>query len=81
MVVPQGMSYASLAGMPVEYGLYGALVPVLVYAVFGSSRQLAVGPVAVTSLLISSGLKNIVPGSGERPAAAADAQVQWLRVA
>ena len=64
MVVPQGMSYASLAGLPVEFGLYGALVPCLVYSIFGSSRQLAVGPVAVTSLLISSGMKNIVPGSG-----------------
>lgn len=45
------------------YGLYGAFLPVLVYAVFGSSKELAVGPVAVTSLLISSSLKEVVPGS------------------
>lgn len=40
MVVPQGMSYANLAGLPSVYGLYGAFVPVLVYSVLGSSREL-----------------------------------------
>ena len=40
MVVPQGMSYAKLAGLPNEYGLYGAFVPVLIYAALGSSPQL-----------------------------------------
>lgn len=59
----QGMSYANIAGVPSVYGLYGAFLPVLVYAVFGSSKELAVGPVAVTSLLISSSLKEVVPGS------------------
>ncbi|PNH07849.1 Proton/sulfate cotransporter 2 [Tetrabaena socialis] len=63
MVVPQGMSYANLAGLPSVYGLYGAFLPVLAYALVGSSRQLAVGPVAVTSLLIGSSLKELVPGS------------------
>jgi sulfate transporter 4 len=61
MVVPQGMSYALLAGMPAVYGLYGAFVPVLVYALLGSSRHLATGPVAVTSLLLGHALHNIVP--------------------
>lgn len=65
MVVPQGMSYANIAGLPSVYGLYGAFLPVLVYAVFGGSRELAVGPVAVTSLLLSSALKQLVPGSEE----------------
>jgi len=60
MVVPQSMSYASIAGLPVQYGLYSALVPVYAYAVFGSSRQLAVGPVALMSLLLSNGLTNII---------------------
>ena len=46
MVVPQGMSYANLASLPAVFGLYGAFVPNMVYAMFGSSRQLAVGPVA-----------------------------------
>jgi high affinity sulfate transporter 1 len=58
MVVPQSMSYAKLAGLPVEYGLYSALFPVWAYALFGSSRQLAVGPVALVSLLLSTGLSN-----------------------
>ena len=40
------MSYASLAGLPYQYGLYGAFIPPIVYALLGSSRQLAVGPVA-----------------------------------
>lgn len=65
MVVPQGMSYANLAGLPSVYGLYGAFLPCLTYALFGSSRQLAVGPVAVTSLLIASNLQRIVKGSDE----------------
>ncbi|EIE25728.1 sulfate permease [Coccomyxa subellipsoidea C-169] len=60
LVVPQGMSYAGLAGLPAVYGLYGAFVPVLCYAALGSSRHLAVGPVAVTSLLLGSGIPNII---------------------
>lgn len=60
MVVPQGMSYANSAGLPSVYGLYGAFLPCLVYSLLGTSRQLAVGPVAVTSLLIASNLKSIV---------------------
>lgn len=56
MIIPQSMSYAKLAGLPVEYGLYSSLVPVFSYALFGSSRQLAVGPVALISLLLNSGL-------------------------
>jgi hypothetical protein len=63
LVVPQSMSYALLAGVPSVWGLYGAFLPVLTYAVFGSSKQLSVGPVAVTSILIGNGLKPIVPGA------------------
>ena len=58
MVVPQSMSYAKLAELPVEYGLYSALFPVWAYSLFGSSRQLAVGPVALVSLLMATGLDN-----------------------
>eukprot|EP00192_Tetraselmis_astigmatica_P007586 CAMPEP_0117680504 /NCGR_PEP_ID=MMETSP0804-20121206/18396_1 /TAXON_ID=1074897 /ORGANISM="Tetraselmis astigmatica, Strain CCMP880" /LENGTH=749 /DNA_ID=CAMNT_0005490023 /DNA_START=80 /DNA_END=2329 /DNA_ORIENTATION=- len=61
MVVPQSISYATIAGLPAVYGLYTAFMPVLAYAVFGSSRQLSVGPVAVMSLLLSVGLSKIVP--------------------
>ncbi|MDJ0768420.1 MAG: solute carrier family 26 protein [Ilumatobacter sp.] len=56
MLVPQAMAYALLAGLPPEIGLYASIVPVLVYAVFGTSRQLAVGPVAIVSLMTASTL-------------------------
>lgn len=58
-----GMSYALLAGLPAVYGLYGAFVPVLVYSIFGSSPHLAVGPVAVTSLLLGQALRAMFPES------------------
>ena len=57
MVIPQSMSYASIAGLPYIYGMYAACTPAMVYAIFGQSRQLAVGPVAMVSLLISAGLE------------------------
>ena len=56
MLVPQGMAYALLAGLPPVFGLYAALVPQVVYAFLGTSRQLSVGPVAMDSLLVASGL-------------------------
>ncbi len=56
LLVPQGMAYAMIAGMPPVYGLYAALVPILIYAFLGTSRQLAVGPVAMDSLLVAAGL-------------------------
>ncbi len=72
MLVPQGMAYALLAGLPPEVGLYAATVPVLVYALLGTSRQLAVGPVAIVSLLTASALAPIVEeGSASYLAAAA----------
>ncbi|PRW56212.1 sulfate transporter [Chlorella sorokiniana] len=61
MVIPQGMSYANLAGLPYAFGLYGAFVPCIVYAFLGSSRQLVVGPVAVTSILLANGLQDFMP--------------------
>jgi sulfate permease, SulP family len=54
MLIPQGMAYASIAGLPEVYGLYASIVPLLVYAIFGTSRQLAVGPVAMVSLLTAT---------------------------
>ncbi|MGB7395438.1 MAG: solute carrier family 26 protein [Pricia sp.] len=56
LLVPQGMAYAMIAGLPPVYGLYASLVPLLVYALFGTSRQLGVGPVAMDSLLVAAGL-------------------------
>jgi len=60
MLVPQAMAYALLAGLPPEVGLYAATIPVIVYAFFGSSRQLAVGPVAIVSLLTATALAPLV---------------------
>ncbi len=72
MLVPQAMAYALLAGLPPEIGLYAATVPVLVYALFGTSRQLAVGPVAIVSLLTASALGSLVEeGTGGYLGAAA----------
>lgn len=53
MLIPQGMAYAMLAGLPPIYGLYAAIVPQLIYAILGTSRQLGVGPVAMDSLLVA----------------------------
>src|SRR5210317_2311043 len=56
MLIPQGMAYAYIAGLPPVYGLYAAIVPLIVYAIFGTSRQLAVGPVAMVSLLTATAI-------------------------
>ena len=56
MLIPQGMAYAMIAGLPAVFGLYAALLPQVIYAILGTSRQLAVGPVAMDSLLVASGL-------------------------
>lgn len=60
MLVPQAMAYALLAGLPPAVGLYAATIPVLIYALFGTSRQLAVGPVAIVSLLTATALAPLV---------------------
>jgi sulfate permease, SulP family len=54
MLIPQGMAYAMLAGLPPEAGLYGAMVPLVIYALLGTSRALAVGPVAVVALMTAA---------------------------
>lgn len=56
MLVPQGMAYAMIAGLPPVFGLYAAMIPQIMYALTGTSRQLAVGPVAMDSLLVAAGL-------------------------
>jgi len=56
VLVPQGMAYAMIAGLPPVHGLYASLFPVLVYALLGTSRKIAVGPVAMDSLLVAVGL-------------------------
>ena len=72
MLVPQGMAYALLAGLPPEVGLYASTVPLVLYALFGTSRQLAVGPVAIVSLLSATTIASVADeGSAGYVAAAA----------
>ena len=56
ILIPQGIAYALIAGLPPIYGLYCALVPQVMYAIFGSSRQVAIGPVAMDSLIVATGV-------------------------
>ncbi len=64
MLIPQSLAYAMLAGLPPEAGLYASVVPLLAYAVFGSSKVLAVGPVAVVSLMTATAISQVAtPGS------------------
>jgi len=66
MLVPQSLAYALMAGLPAQAGLYASMLPILAYAVFGSSRTLAVGPVAVVSLMTASALAPLAAaGSAE----------------
>jgi sulfate permease, SulP family len=66
MLVPQGMAYAALAGMPPVTGLYASTVPLVVYALLGTSGQLAIGPVAIVSLLTASTLAPLADGDPGR---------------
>jgi SulP family sulfate permease len=59
MLIPQSLAYAMLAGLPPETGIYASIVPIVLYAVFGTSRSLAVGPVAVVSLLTASAIGQV----------------------
>lgn len=66
MLIPQGMAYAVLAGLPPIYGLYSSMVPLVLYALFGTSRHLAVGPVAMVSLLVVAGVGEIAEVGSDR---------------
>ncbi len=59
MLIPQSLAYALLAGLPPEAGIYASIAPILLYAIFGTSRALAVGPVAVVSLLTASAVGQV----------------------
>ena len=54
MLIPQSLAYAQLAGLPAQVGLYASIAPLVLYALFGTSRVLAVGPVAVVSLMTAT---------------------------
>ncbi|MEN8690896.1 MAG: SulP family inorganic anion transporter [Desulfobacterales bacterium] len=62
VLIPQSMAYAQLAGLPAYYGLYASFLPPMIAALFGSSRQLATGPVAVVSLMTSASLAPLATG-------------------
>lgn len=65
MLIPQGIAYAMIAGLPPIYGLYTAMIPQVIYAFFGTSRQLAVGPSAMDSLIVASGIGAIATVGSE----------------
>jgi SulP family sulfate permease len=66
LLIPQSMAYAMLAGLPPVYGLYASIVPLLIYAMFGTSRQLGVGPVAIVSILVATGVGSIADTGSSR---------------
>ncbi|MEP2532255.1 sulfate permease [Shimia sp.] len=71
MLIPQSLAYALLAGLPPEMGLYASILPLVAYAIFGTSRALAVGPVAVVSLMTAAAIGNLaLQGTAEYIAAA-----------
>lgn len=63
MLIPQGMAYSMLAGLPPIHGLYAVTIPLFLYAIMGTSRQLAVGPVAMVSLLTAAGIGALQPAT------------------
>ncbi len=71
MLIPQSLAYALLAGLPAEMGLYASILPLVAYAIFGTSRALAVGPVAVVSLMTAAAVGDLaLQGTPEYAAAA-----------
>jgi SulP family sulfate permease len=71
MLIPQSLAYASLAGLPPEIGLYASIAPLVLYALFGTSRVLAVGPVAVVSLMTATAIGDLAPPGSAHYAALA----------
>jgi len=65
VLVPQSMAYAQLAGLPPHYGLYASFIPPMIAALFGSSRQLATGPVAIVSLMTATALQPLATAGSE----------------
>jgi SulP family sulfate permease len=65
VLIPQSMAYAQLAGLPAYYGLYASFLPPMIAALFGSSRQLATGPVAIVSLMTSASLEPLATAGSE----------------
>lgn len=71
MLIPQSLAYALLAGMPAEVGLYASILPLILYAILGTSSTLSVGPVAITSLMTAAALSDVAEqGTGDYLSAA-----------
>ncbi|WP_067866012.1 SulP family inorganic anion transporter [Neptuniibacter marinus] len=64
LLIPQSMAYAILAGLPLGYGLNASILPLLIYSLLGNSRSLAVGPVAIASLMVNTSVSQIAPQGG-----------------
>jgi SulP family sulfate permease len=71
MLIPQSLAYALLAGLPAQAGIYASIVPIVLYALFGTSRALAVGPVAVVSLMTAAAIGQVAEAGSMGYAAAA----------
>ena len=71
MLIPQSLAYALLAGLPAQAGIYASIVPIMLYALFGTSRALAVGPVAVVSLMTAAAIGQVAEAGSMGYAAAA----------
>lgn len=71
MLIPQSLAYALLAGLPPEAGIYASILPIMLYALFGTSRALAVGPVAVVSLMTAAAIGDVAAAGTAGYAAAA----------
>ena len=71
MLIPQSLAYALLAGLPAETGIYASIAPIMLYAIFGTSRALAVGPVAVVSLMTAAAIGNLAEPSSPQMLTAA----------
>ena len=80
VLVPQSMAYAQLAGLAPQYGLYSSVLPVMIAALMGSSRQLGTGPVAIVSLLTAAAIPMVVPEGADMVTYAAYASLLALMV-
>ena len=66
LLVPEAMAYASMAGLPPEAGLYAALPPLVLYAIFGTSRHVSVGPSSAVAVMVAATVAPLAAGDGER---------------
>ena len=64
--IPVSLAYATLAGLPPQYGIYGYIIGGILYAIFGSSKQLAIGPTSAISILIGTAIATVAEGNIER---------------